>query len=230
MKKQFVFLILIFIAVTPVISHAVRNNTAESDSLVFRRNCGKCHSIERPLGIEKTSLGWEKTVDWMQKKHDSFSVAEGKIIKRHLKKINSPYQKKIFEIKCAACHPLNVIFHQKRSPKEWNNLVKREQQKAITWISIDEAQDIASYLGSYYGNKGTVSNAMAKKKELTEKKCLLCHLYSTVFGIQRAPQQWRAINQRMRYKCPQWISQKEEEEITQFLIEAVPSGKWSPPG
>lgn len=232
MKKLFEISILIFISITLVILYVIRNNAQaipEPDSSIFKRNCGKCHSIERPLGIEKTAIGWEKTVDWMQKKEHTFSDSESEAIKRYLKNKYSYYPKTIFETKCAKCHPLNLILQQKRTPKEWDRLVQRERKKAITWISLDEAQDITMYLGEYYGNKETdnadLSKTLAKKKELTEKKCLLCHLYTTVFGKKRTQQEWRVINQRMRYKCPQWISEKESGEITQYLIDIVSSGK-----
>ncbi len=232
MKTQFRILILIFIAVILFVLYAPRNNTcavSESDSLVFKRNCGKCHSLERLSGVEKTSIGWEKTVDWMRKKQNTFSVSEGEAIKRYLKKTHDYYPKIVFETKCVKCHPLNVILQQKRTPQEWDNLVKRERLKAITWISLDEAHDIAMYLGAYHSDTETGNNGlnktMAEKKELTEKKCLLCHLYSTAFGVKRTQQEWRLINQRMRYKCPQWISEKQAEEITQYLTNTVSTGK-----
>lgn len=232
MKTRFRIPILILIAVISFVLYALRNNTyaiSESDSSIFKRNCGKCHSIERLSGIDKTSIGWEKTVGWMRKKQNTFSEAEGEKIKRYLKETHAYYPKIIFETKCAKCHSLNIILEQKRTAPEWNNLVKRERLKAITWISLDEAYDIAMYLGKYYrdtkNNNISLNKKMLNKKNLTEKKCLLCHLYSTVFEVKRTTQQWRAINQRMQYKCPQWISEKEINDITSYLSNTVSSGK-----
>lgn len=232
MKTQFRIPILIFIAVILFVLYALRNNTyaiSESDSSVFKRNCGKCHSIERLSGVDKTSIGWEKTVGWMRKKQNTFSEAEGEKIKRYLKETHAYYPKIIFETKCAKCHSLNIILQQKRPPQEWDSLVKRERLKAITWITLDEAHDIAMYLRAYLSDTQTshtdFNKTMADKKELTEKKCLLCHLYSTVFEVKRTKQQWRAINQRMQYKCPQWINEKEIADITGYLSNAVSSGK-----
>lgn len=222
-------LILIFIAAIFVLLYLPTYSFSENSGLVFKRKCGQCHSIERSLSTEKTSERWEKTVDWMRNKQNTFSISEGEIIKRYLKKKDVYYPKRLFEVKCATCHPLNTILQQKRSPYEWEKLVKRERLKAVGWISLDESSDIAAYLGKYYKDKevnnNILNNTIKEKKELTEKKCLLCHLYSTVFGVKRKQEEWIVINQRMQYKCPQWISVAEIEEITQFLIDTASTGK-----
>ncbi len=190
----------------------------DSDKKTFEYTCGKCHPAGRALEIEKTTIGWEKTVDWMQRKaRNAFSDKDVLTIKLYLRKINTSYPEKLFRLKCATCHSLEKVEKLNLSSSQWKRLVMRERSRAIAWIALDEAEDIADYLSK---NKilvpGIVSQE-SKNEELAEKKCLRCHVYETAFRVKKSREQWQAINERMRMKSPGWLTNEEANRISEFL-------------
>jgi mono/diheme cytochrome c family protein len=58
---------------------------------VFEAKCSLCHGIDRPLGKNKTPVGWSETVTGMQKKApDKISDADVKAIVAYLNAVQGP--------------------------------------------------------------------------------------------------------------------------------------------
>jgi mono/diheme cytochrome c family protein len=58
---------------------------------IFEAKCSLCHSISRPLGKNKTPMGWNETVTRMQQKApDKISDTDVKAIVDYLNAVRSP--------------------------------------------------------------------------------------------------------------------------------------------
>ncbi len=209
MRKQIVYILLGVLAVTALGS----DNTAAEDQ-TFQRACNQCHSVNRILYTKKTTTGWKKTVDWMQRK-GNFSDKEAKEIKQHLKALFSSYAEELYKTKCSKCHALNVIAARSRTKEQWAALVNQERSRAVSWIALDEARDIANYLTENYAQKNKAPGF--EIRALTEQKCLRCHLPKTVFKTDLSAREWKSVNNRMQQKSPQWITEQQLQKITQHL-------------
>ncbi len=214
MAKKF---ILLFFSASAIL-FLLGSSRQDSDKKIFEYTCSKCHSLDRALEIEKTTIGWEKTVDWMRHKaKNAFSDKDALAIKIYLRKINNVYPEKLFKWKCSGCHALGKVEELKLSPSQWKRLVLRERSRAIAWIALDEAEDIVGYLSKNNVLIPDQTNPESKREELTEKKCLRCHVYETVFKAKRPKDEWQVINKRMQEKSPQWLTDEEVNLIAEFL-------------
>ena len=207
-----IFLVLCLILVL------IKSDILNKDKYAFDRNCNKCHASSIAFTTEKTMTGWKKTVDYMRnKKKNIFSDKEAVAIKRYLKKIHASYPEKLFKTKCARCHDLAKAENLKLSPKQWHNLVLNERARAVTWIDLDEALDIAMYLSDKHETIIPQDKGRQKKelsaRELSEQKCLRCHLSETVFKTKKSAREWAISTKRMKTKSPQWITAEQLQQI-----------------
>ncbi|MBI4845054.1 MAG: hypothetical protein HY810_01030 [Candidatus Omnitrophica bacterium] len=148
------YLLIISILCFSVLLTGAKN--ADKNFPLFENTCGKCHKLERIFVIKKTTTGWNKTVDWMRRKNkNGFSQKDADKIKIHINNTHAYYTEQLFKQKCAECHPLDKITSLRLPAAQWHNLVLREQAKAITWIALDEAQDIADFLAKKFSRPET---------------------------------------------------------------------------
>jgi hypothetical protein len=63
--------------------------------------------------------------------------------------------KLLYENKCSRCHGLDKITQETKPPDQWTSTVNRMRQKDTTWISLEEAQTIATYLISNVSEKNS---------------------------------------------------------------------------
>ncbi|MBU1044485.1 MAG: hypothetical protein KJ915_08845 [Candidatus Omnitrophica bacterium] len=218
----FSFTFLTIICLLPVKASADSNK----DMIILKKHCSSCHASERVFNIEKTSTGWTKTVNWMRKhSKNAFSQKKAKQITKAIIALHPNYSRKIFEIRCAQCHDLKSTKKLNLDPQQWNRLVYRERAKAITWISLDEAKDIAAYLAAAYPAKET-KDTNEPIRALVEEKCLRCHIHATVFNPIKTLDQWIAVNKRMQEKSPELISDKQVLKISEYLNKINPLAGW----
>lgn len=198
----------------------------KKDVLMLNKHCSSCHESERVFNIEKTSIGWTKTVNWMSKhSNNAFSKKKAKQIIKAIIDLHPNYAKDLFQLRCVQCHDLQTTKKLNLSPKQWERLVLRERSKAITWISLDEAKDISDYLAKTYPKKKS-NNKEEQSRSMVEEKCLRCHIHSVVFKPLKSIDQWIIINKRMQEKSPTLINNQEVLKISEYLKKVNPLQEW----
>ncbi len=211
--------ILLLLIITPFNGYA-------KEAPLIEQNCTSCHDASRIYDIEKSSTGWKKTVNWMRKySKNAFSEKSAEQISQTIIDLHPNFAKKLFHIRCSKCHKLDNTMSLSLSPKQWHNLVLRERSKAITWISLDEAHDIAEHLAKTYPAKTTQKQPTAMRN-MVEKKCIQCHIHKTVFKPIKTLKQWIKVNKRMQQKIPSLISDKNVLEISEYLLKVNPMAEW----
>jgi len=53
---------------------------------------------------------------------------------------------KLFMLKCSPCHSLERVFAKKRSPKEWDEIIKRMAGMSMTEITAEEQLRVRNLL------------------------------------------------------------------------------------
>ena len=222
--KSFVFIITILALISLLPKHVLSDQ--KQAARMLNQHCASCHSAERMCNIEKTSTGWEKTVNWMRKNaSNAFSKNQALAITKNIIYLHPHYAKQLFQIRCAQCHDQQAVENLKLSPRQWDRLVWRQRAKAITWISLDEAKDISAYLAKTYPAKNPKKKTESIRA-MVEKKCMQCHIHSTVFKPVKTVEQWVLVNKRMRGKSPALINDKDVLKISEYLTKTNPLAEW----
>ena len=225
MKIKYPFLILIVLFFLSVIAgniFAGQKKTVRA----FKKHCSACHNSDRIYNIEKTTTGWSKTVNWMRKHAKNvFSKKEAQHITQHIIGLHPDYSKELFQTRCSKCHSWQVVEKLSLSKQQWHDLVLRERTKSITEISLDEAKDIAEYLAKHYSLKNS-KNKPEPIREMVEKKCIRCHIHTTVFKPVKTVDQWIVVNKRMQQKSPQLIRDDDVLGISEYLSKVNPLPEW----
>jgi hypothetical protein len=219
---------ILILSLIPLISLIGGNVHADQKQAVqmLNKHCSACHPAERVFNIEKTTTGWEKTVNWMRKNsQNAFSQSQARIITRDIIALHPDYSKQLFQTRCSQCHEWQSVEKLALSPQQWDRLVWRERAKAIAWISLDEAKDISAYLAKTYPGK-KLDKKTEFIREQVEKKCIRCHIHATVFKPIKTFAQWVAVNKRMRQKSPSLINSQDVLEIAKFLKKVNPLPEW----
>lgn len=224
MRKQITFILIIFtlICLQPEKAAADQKKTMR----MLNKYCSSCHPVERVFNIEKTTTGWEKTVNWMCKKsNNNFSKKQILNLAKQIIDLHPNYAKQLFQLRCSHCHEWQNVEKLSLSPRQWDRLVWRERAKAITWISLDEAKDISAYLAKTYPAKN-LDNKNEPIRDMVEQKCIRCHIHSTVFKPIKTREQWIKVNTRMQGKSPTLIKDKDVLKISEYLTQVNPLPEW----
>ncbi|MBU1087484.1 MAG: hypothetical protein KKD05_08195 [Candidatus Omnitrophica bacterium] len=224
MKLKQIILSFTFFAIICLLP--IKVSADAKKDVLLNKHCSSCHASERVFNIEKTSTGWAKTVNWMRKNsNNAFSQKQAQLITQNIINLHPNYAKQLFQIRCAKCHEWQTVEKLKLSPQQWNRLILRERAKAITWISLDEAKDISEYLAKTYSSKIS-TNKTEPIRDRVEKKCIHCHIHSTVFKPVKTVDQWISVNNRMQQKSPTLINDNDLLEISEYLSKVNPLPEW----
>ena len=98
----------------------------------------------------------------------------------------------------------------------------RQRAKAINWIRLDQANDIAMYLATTYPAATKMPAEQKRLEQLTEEKCMRCHIKPTIFKTPLPLQAWIKINRRMQEKSPSFINDQQVQDISQYLTDKIP--------
>ena len=121
----------------------------------FRRDCFNCHNINLPVGILKdrnlrnNSMLQLRQMINRELKDNQISY----LIDQHA--YNQNIQLENFNMVCTTCHSGEIIFKQSMSSDEWQQKVKKMQEKAPDLISAGNVTILADY---YYRRQMVLTN------------------------------------------------------------------------
>jgi len=211
----------------------------EPGEKLFKKRCAKCHDLPTPGKL--TSEEWIVSLDSMAKysglkknqKQDVLSFLQS-----HSKKaetiVSMAKEQKIFEKKCTACHSADRVFIMKLTPKSRQHIVKRMQERAPGLITANDAEKILEFLdqGAPDIRKPERKPVKGDTATIFRERCTACHSLERVFkgrdGREFTAKDWTHLVSRMREKAPDWISQKEARQITNYLKTLQPMTSHKP--
>jgi len=129
----------------------------------------------------------------------------------------------LFETKCSKCHPLSKPLSKKMTQEEWDSVTMRMRSKLPIWISEEERKSIVYYLVKTQGVKSP--KEISASQALFEDKCSLCHSIDRPLFALKSLEEWPKIVERMRNKNQEWITEKEAQTITNYLVENIKARK-----
>lgn len=129
----------------------------------FEKLCVGCHKMigkNELLYQRKTGPAWTRAIERMQRKYNFFiGVTDAKQINEFLidprnnknLKLDSDETGSIegvFENKCGRCHTYPFMYGQKKTGKDWLEVLDRMQEKNPLWIDQQDLEQIKKYIFS----------------------------------------------------------------------------------
>ncbi len=196
---------------------------------VFQENCGRCHALPDPEKL--TSEQWVVRLEMMAPMARLNKEEKTKVLgflQEHSKKavqvVSMARERKTFEEKCSLCHTPDRIFLEPLTPESRRHIVLRMRSRAPQgWITEEDAHEILEYLthGAPEAKKPQRKEVKGGPAEVFRERCSACHtlerIYLKVEESEGKAPAWMHIVARMREKAPQWITQKEAEQILSYL-------------
>ena|GEM_PF-1838942 len=214
-------------------------DTKKDGEAVFEKRCSACHQLPDP--DNPPPEGWAKRLDKMaplaRLKPDQKSAVLDYLsshVEQAAKKASLEEDKAFFEKKCSRCHSLERIFLEPLTDESRRHVVSRMQAKSGTdWLSDDDVKRILDYLSraKIDAPKPADLGDGASPDEIFAARCQACHTLERVFlnlnSENAKKMDWSHVVSRMRNKAPQWMSDKEATEVTDYLksLSASQSGK-----
>ncbi len=213
------------------IGAAPRAEAAAPGEKAFQENCGRCHPLPDPQKL--TSEQWVVRLETMApmarlNKEEKTRVLG--FLQEHSAKavqvVSMAQERKIFEEKCSLCHTPDRIFVEPLTPESRRHIVLRMRERAPAgWISEKEAHEILEYLehGAPEAKKPVRKEAKGGPAEVFRERCSACHTLERVYlELEESKEKgkaapWMHIVKRMREKAPEWITEKEAEQILSYL-------------
>jgi mono/diheme cytochrome c family protein len=191
---------------------------------VFAAHCGACHSLERPLSLEKEPAAWRHTVGRMAAKNPSaFSPRAVEAISAYLTFRCTPPLQTLYTARCGSCHNLVALADVPLSPFEFAYLADTCRARVPARLGVDEARRIVAWrhhrrllnqastcLRCHLGEarqaaRSSPSPVLAcgphTDRERFLQACGACHVTSTL-GARLSPSEWETILVRMARKSP----------------------------
>jgi len=145
-----------------------QQGTKKIDVSLFEEKCSACHSPDRALSVIKDPEVWKETIRRMQyysKGEISDSQAK-ELVDFHITRQQTEID--TFQETCTKCHDDERINNRSMSAEQWQETIKRMQQKAPELISDEKIIILSSYF---------------HRRELTMARifydnCPLCHFNS----------------------------------------------------
>lgn len=136
---------------------------------LFEELCVVCHSRignKQLLYQPKTKPAWALAIERMRRKYSFLiGVTDAQKINefwtdrknnRNLKVVmkENDFNEALFEAKCGRCHTYNFIYGQKKTKKDWPQVLTRMQKKSPRWISQEDLGRIKKFI---FGNKKLIT-------------------------------------------------------------------------
>ncbi len=189
---------------------------------LYEARCQKCHELAQPK--DYTGAEWGKLMERMagrfaikpdeREKILAFLVSHSK--DKAVAAVISAEQQ-LFEAKCSRCHTLDRIYREKLTPQGRAHIAFRMREKDPTWISENEAKQIADFLAKLQLPERVEPVARQDAATLFDVKCGACHTLERVFAKAPTAKEWKHIVSRMREKSPEWIKPEEADLILGYL-------------
>jgi cytochrome c2 len=194
---------------------------------LYEARCQKCHELAQPK--DYTGAEWGKLMERMagrfsikpdeREKILSFLVAHSK--DKAVAAVMTAEQQ-LFEAKCSRCHTLERIYREKLTPQGRAHIAFRMREKDPTWISENEAKQIADFLAKLQLPERVEPVARQDAATLFDVKCGTCHTLERVFAKTPTVKDWKHIVSRMQEKSPEWIKPEEADLILGYLKKLSP--------
>ncbi|MDP3041332.1 MAG: hypothetical protein Q8N62_01160 [Candidatus Omnitrophota bacterium] len=141
----------------------VKLNYSKTGKDLFESSCVNCHvaaNKKHLLYQRKTRQSWESAIERMRRKYVLvIGIADSKLIKEFWSdpknnkdlKLNveeSDIIKDVFEDKCGRCHTYNFMYGQKRTIRDWTEILNRMQGKSPVWIDSQDLKQIKEHIFS----------------------------------------------------------------------------------
>lgn len=229
MRRRFRLLVaMVPCAVLLVWALSAQAGESEGEA-VFNEKCHACHKLPDPS--HPPDVGWTQQL----KKMAVFAGLNGKqkadvlaFLLSHDKSatetVSLAEDRQLFEKKCSRCHTPERVFLTQPDADTLQHIVERMQSFESGWISQDDAQKIIKYVGSVLASNQAQSSskkapAPSSPDQVFVQRCTGCHTLERIFlKLEKEGHvDWNHIVSRMQQKAPQWIDQKEAEEILAFL-------------
>ena len=194
------------------------------------RSCGQCHDVSGDLTTEH----------WMQRLQelgpiDKLTPEQQKealgLLRHHGWEIDQIVRmaadRNLFEEKCSLCHSADRAFIRELTPEQRRATLERMRTRAPDWISEPQLQTILTFLerGAPGVHKPEHRIVSSDPADVFRVRCSACHTLERAYlylETHRGDSQWPVLVERMRLKAPEWISEPEAKQITDYLSAQKP--------
>ncbi|NNF66835.1 MAG: hypothetical protein HKM98_04940 [Gammaproteobacteria bacterium] len=195
-------------------------------ALELERSCGSCHNLSNPGGlngddwlVRMTAMGPIEDLTAKQRTEVvGFLRHHGWEVNQILAMTNERY---LFEEKCGLCHSVERTFIKKMDEEEFRETVIRMRHRAPKWISEKEAETIIKFVAN--GARGVVrpvhGDIDGGPEAVFQGRCAGCHPLerSYLYLETTLDPAWPLLVKRMQLKAPEWINDKEADQIVEYL-------------
>lgn len=201
------------------------------EALELEHSCGNCHDV-----ASSSSLTGD---DWLNRMRamgpiESLSPKQraevAGFLRHHGWEVNKilamTNERILFEQKCGLCHSVQRAFIKAMSEEQFQDTVMRMRRRAPQWISEDEARTIIDFVAA--GARGVSrpqhGDITGDSAEVFRNRCAGCHPLerSYLYLETTLDPAWALLVKRMQLKAPDWISDKEADQIVDYLSELRP--------
>lgn len=203
----------------------------ESWQYLYEPKCSKCHPLDRIFADPKTEEEWRICVNrmigksplWITPEEGEQIIAE--ILGAKKEVLGSFPRKKqyadaqlLFIDRCTKCHSVNRILLADKTPKEWNETVKRMRDNAPDLFLDEDIPVIIEYLTE---RVAIMRDDVAAQKIVD--KCLICHDAGRIFLERKSRRDWEETVADMRLIAREelkkdWFTHHEFKIIVDLLV------------
>lgn len=211
----------------------------EPGEKTFKKRCSKCHTLPDPAKL--TAKQWVVSLEnWApfarvkgEKKRELLAWLQAHS-KKTTQMVSVAQERKTFEEKCSLCHRPDRIFIIPLTPKSQRHIVMRMRERAPEdWITEKDAREILEYLalGAPEAKKPVRKPVEGGAADVFRERCSGCHNLERVYlALEKSKEKgnappWMHTVKRMREKAPEWITEKEGDQILSYLQALKPVKK-----
>jgi len=207
---------------------AVWSGSLDGQAL-FEKRCAACHQL--PDIDNPPPEGWEEKLQKMAPlaklkgpQKDAVLTYLSSHVERAAMSASLEEDKAFFEMKCSRCHSLDRILLEPLTDESRRHVVSRMQARSGTgWLSDEDVERVLNYLSgaTFEVPAPPAIAADASVDDIFMARCRACHTLERVSvrldSDQAMETDWPHVVSRMRSKAPQWMTDAEARQITEYL-------------
>lgn len=134
-------------------------------------------------------------------------------------------EERFFEEKCGECHPAERVFLVELNQEQRRHVVAKMRERwegGAYWLSEADIERLLTYIEERTASGEVVqADEIESPKLLFRERCTGCHeldrIYEQVKRERDSSSAWLHVVTRMRAKAPEWIDEKETQQIVDYL-------------
>ena len=134
-------------------------------------------------------------------------------------------EERFFQEKCGECHPAERVFLVELNQEQRRHVVAKMRERwegGAYWLSEADIERLLTYIEERTASGEVVqADKIESPKLLFRERCTGCHeldrIYEQVKKERDSSSAWLHVVTRMRAKAPEWIDEKEAQQIVDYL-------------